>query len=486
MFKKIFLVTLAFASCLSRSVDLTQPDKPQFNEAELNQIISNITHYPWHKQCSLRELIDAAISRLGVNGEEAKKLSHKIVQNTVLESLKNLVGFDSAHDRLKYHWNQKLEAQKAANKKSLMEEKSELDSEFFQQKHLASREWMSDLFGHTKSVFGDGIKYLLNNPKKTAVGSAIIIGIIAGYFLAKRTTKVTANYIDRLLRKPELARETSKKPLLSRMASTLMFWKKKKEAPNILDEVILPPSIHQQIEVLAKSLKIAVKNRQSLTNLLLYGPPGTGKTLFSTKLAKETDMHYVIVSGSDFHQFECGEGITELRKLIKWAKSQEKPTIIFIDEADSFLCHRATSSEKSRKLLNAFLAETGTETEKFMIVCATNKPDLLDKAVIDRLDEKIKFDLPQETERNKLLQLYAKNHLQKASIDISAISNELIQKISKLTAGFSGREISKLLLAIRNKVFADGAKKLTAAQVDEIVSIRVEQHNNALNYASQV
>src|SRR3990167_3851546 len=140
MFKKIFLVTLAFASCLSRSVDLTQPDKPQFNEAEINQIISNITHYPWHKQCSLRELIDAAISRLGVNGEEAKKLSHKIVQNTVLESLKNLVGFDSASERLKYQWNKKLEEQKAANRKSLTKEKMDQKKAFSGEQSKLKRE----------------------------------------------------------------------------------------------------------------------------------------------------------------------------------------------------------------------------------------------------------------------------------------------------------------------------------------------------------
>merc|ERR1719361_109443 len=94
--------------------------------------------------------------------------------------------------------------------------------------------------------------------------------------------------------------------------------------------------------------------------------------------------------------------------------------ILFIDEADAFLrTGRAdnTMSENMRNALSAFLFRTGTETNKFQIVLATNVPEALDAAVLDRIDEAVEFPLPGEAERKRILQLYFKQYIKQEILD---------------------------------------------------------------------
>merc|ERR1719361_2650938 len=124
--------------------------------------------------------------------------------------------------------------------------------------------------------------------------------------------------------------------------------------------------------------------------------------------------------------------------------------ILFIDEADAFLrTGRAdnTMSENMRNALSAFLFRTGTETNKFQIVLATNVPDALDRAVLDRIDDAVLFPLPGEEERKRILQLYFKQYIKqeiteagKAKVIKTTFdeNDPIFDRLVDRTDGFSG------------------------------------------------
>ena len=97
--------------------------------------------------------------------------------------------------------------------------------------------------------------------------------------------------------------------------------------------------------------------------------------------------------------------VEELNKLFDWAEKQQNGMILFIDEADAFLRNRRSEemSEHMRHTINSFLYRSGSPSEKVIIVMATNCPEDLDRAVHDRIDEVVSFDLPSEKEREIML-----------------------------------------------------------------------------------
>ena len=126
---------------------------------------------------------------------------------------------------------------------------------------------------------------------------------------------------------------------------------------------------------------------------------------------------------------------------------------MFLDEADAFLRKRSSQgmSEDLRATLNAFLYRTGEQSNKFMLVLASNTPEQFDWAVNDRLDEVVEFQLPSLEERQRLVRLYfekfvlqpaaeGKKRLKVDQFDYSSVCS----KIAEMTDGLSGREISKL------------------------------------------
>jgi len=112
------------------------------------------------------------------------------------------------------------------------------------------------------------------------------------------------------------------------------------------------------------------------------------------------------------------DAVHEMNKLFTWAKSSRRGLILFIDEADAFLrVGRGTEvgsmSEDARNVLSAFLHHTGTETTKFVVVLATNIREILDRAVLDRMDESFEFPLPSFRERRQMLEMYIEEHIHK-------------------------------------------------------------------------
>jgi ATPase family AAA domain-containing protein 3A/B len=158
--------------------------------------------------------------------------------------------------------------------------------------------------------------------------------------------------------------------------------------------------------------------------------------------------------------------VTELHKLFDWAKTSRRGLLLFVDEADAFLQSRETSrlSEDQRNALNAFLFRTGTESDQFMMVYASNQPAQFDEAVMDRIDEMVEFGLPSKNERRKMIVLYIDKYLLNPPgrftrrVETEGVGDAEIEEVVKLTEGFSGRAISKLAIAWQAAAYGtDGA-----------------------------
>jgi len=232
-----------------------------------------------------------------------------------------------------------------------------------------------------------------------------------------------------------------------------------------LKGIVLQKDIEKQLRKIALSTIHTSRNRASFRHLLLHGPPGTGKTLFARRLAQHSGLDFAVFTGGDIAPLGR-DAVTELHKLFEWAKTSRRGLLLFVDEADAFLQSRgiAQISEDQRNALNAFLYRTGMETTQFMMVYASNQPSQFDKAILDRIDEMVCFELPGLDERRTMIALYFEQYLLnqvghwRKKIHIVDIEENDIVQVAKMTEGFSGRAISKLVVAWQAAAYGtDGA-----------------------------
>ena len=145
------------------------------------------------------------------------------------------------------------------------------------------------------------------------------------------------------------------------------------------------------------------------------GPPGSGKTLMARAVAGESNVPFFHVSGSEFVELFVGIGASRVRDLFKVAKSAA-PAIIFIDEIDAVGRHRGTGlgggNDEREQTLNQILVEMdGFEPhEKVIVIAATNRPDVLDPALLrpGRFDRRVFLDLPDIKGRKEILNIHSK------------------------------------------------------------------------------
>jgi len=178
--------------------------------------------------------------------------------------------------------------------------------------------------------------------------------------------------------------------------------------------------------------------------ILLMGSPGTGKTLLAKAVAGEAEVPFFSISGSEFVEMFVGVGAARVRDLFKKAK-KEAPAIIFIDEIDSVGRARGAGigggHDEKEQTLNQILAEMdGFETnEQVVVLAATNRPDVLDFALMrpGRFDRKITLSLPDVHARVKILNIHTRKVRTDNSVDL--------EKIAKMCIGFSGADLANLV-----------------------------------------
>ena len=203
----------------------------------------------------------------------------------------------------------------------------------------------------------------------------------------------------------------------------------------------LKPDLLRLVDALKNPTKYKSLGARPTKGLVLYGPPGTGKTLIAKAISGEASVPFFSASGSDFVEKYVGVGASRIRDLYNKAK-KVSPCIVFIDEIDAIGGGRGDSNNSERdQTINALLTELDgfTATEGILTICATNRLDILDPALIrpGRFDLKIAVNLPDKQARYQILKLH--------SLDKKLLDEVDINSIAKKTNGFSGAELENLL-----------------------------------------
>ncbi|MCD5384618.1 MAG: ATP-dependent zinc metalloprotease FtsH [Candidatus Pacebacteria bacterium] len=217
--------------------------------------------------------------------------------------------------------------------------------------------------------------------------------------------------------------------------------------------------------------------------LILMGAPGCGKTLLARAVAGEAGVPFYSISGSEFVDMFVGVGASRTRDLFAQAK-KNSPSIIFIDEIDAVGRVRGSGhgggNDEREQTLNQILVEMdGFEpNEKVIVVAATNRPDVLDPALLrpGRFDRRVVVELPDKDAREEILKLHMKKKKTESDVDIKVVSGR--------TPGFSGADLSNL--ANEAAIFAVTNKRKKVSQADllgsiEKVLIGPERKSHVLN-----
>jgi len=326
---------------------------------------------------------------------------------------------------------------------------------------------------------GNAWTALYEDPQKAA---SLIVGLTAlalGVYTARTATHVASRVLEQHLGRPPLVRETSRWT----WRPQLMSWPwSKREGPNIFERIILENELTERLRWTSNALLSAQVNGTPFRHLLLHGAPGTGKTLFARTLAKQCGLDYAIMSGGDLGPLGK-DGPNELHKLFRWADNSRNGLVLFVDEADAFLRRGRSAdgamSEDARNALSVFLHHTGTESKRVAVILATNVPSMLDRAVVDRIDEAFEFPKPAFDQRVQMLNMFLEQYVHcptkrgwKIEVD-PAIDEKFIETVAKKTEGFSGRQLAKLVLAFQSAVFGSGTQRLTIGLADTVLEWRL-------------
>ena len=220
------------------------------------------------------------------------------------------------------------------------------------------------------------------------------------------------------------------------------------------------------VEFLKDPRKFSEVGARIPKGVLLVGPPGTGKTLLARAVAGEAGVPFFSISGSDFVEMFVGVGASRVRDLFENAK-KNAPCIIFIDEIDAVGRQRGAGlgggHDEREQTLNQLLVEMDGfgANEGIIIVAATNRPDILDPALLrpGRFDRQITVDRPDVNGREAVLKVHARNKPLDENINLRAIATR--------TPGFSGADLENLLNEAALVAARQDKKKIDMSDIDE-------------------
>lgn len=244
--------------------------------------------------------------------------------------------------------------------------------------------------------------------------------------------------------------------------------------------------LDEQVVEIKETVELPLKKPELFVNIgieppkgvLLYGPPGTGKTLLAKAVAHETNATFIKIVASEFVKKYIGEGARLVRGVFELAK-EKAPSIIFIDEIDAIAAKRLKSSTSGDREVQRTLMQLLAEMDGFEgrgdvgIVAATNRPDILDPALLrpGRFDRFIEVPIPNEDGRVEILKIHTRNMSLDDEVDI--------RHVAALSEGASGADLKAIctesgMFAIREERstvtmndFMDAVDKIIGMEHDE-------------------